>query len=60
MKVGIKLHTLFVINTQILVFINVTEANVQNVNAADVIDDGPLAYYIFDRSYVYYERLCAL
>jgi hypothetical protein len=32
-KAGIKLHTLFDINTQILVFIHITEANVHYVNA---------------------------
>ncbi|UAM98303.1 IS4 family transposase [Polaribacter litorisediminis] len=56
-KAGIKLHTLFDVNTQIPVFIHVTEANIHDVNAMDVIDYEPLAYYIFDRAYVDYERL---
>ena len=56
-KAGIKLHTLFDINTQIPVFIHITEANVHDVNAMDVIDYEPFAYYIFDRAYVDYERL---
>ena len=56
-KAGIKLHTLFDINTQIPVFIHITEANIHDVNAMDVIDYEPLAYYIFDRAYVDYERL---
>jgi hypothetical protein len=56
-KAGIKLHTLFDVNTQIPVFIHITEANVHDVNAMDVIDYEPLAYYIFDRVYVDYERL---
>ena len=56
-KAGIKLHTLFDVNTQIPVFIHITEANVHDVNAMDVIDYEPLAYYIFDRAYVDYERL---
>lgn len=56
-KAGIKLHTLFDVNTQIPVFIHITEANVHDVNAMDEIDYEPLAYYIFDRAYVDYERL---
>ncbi len=56
-KAGIKLHTLFDVNTQIPVFIHITEANVHDVNAMDVIDYEPRAYYIFDRAYVDYERL---
>lgn len=56
-KAGIKLHTLFDVNTQIPVFIHITKANIHDVNAMDVIDYEPLAYYIFDRAYVDYERL---
>lgn len=56
-KAGIKLHTLFDINTQIPVFIHITEANIHDINAMDVIDYEPLAYYIFDRAYVDYKRL---
>ncbi len=56
-KAGIKLHTLFDVNTQIPVFIHITKANVHDVNAMDVIDYEPFAYYIFDRAYVDYERL---
>jgi hypothetical protein len=56
-KAGIKLHTLFDVNTQIPLFIHITEANIHDVNAMDVIDYEPLAYYIFDRAYVDYERL---
>lgn len=56
-KAGIKLHTLFDVNTQIPVFIHITEANIHDVNAMDVIDYEPFAYYIFDRAYVDYERL---
>jgi|TARA_B110000285_G_C15040441_1_gene571523 hypothetical protein len=56
-KAGIKLHTLFDVNTQIPVFIHITKANIHDVNAMDVIDYEPLAYYIFDRAYVDYQRL---
>lgn len=56
-KAGIKLHTLFDVNTKIPVFIHITKANIHDVNAMDVIDYEPLAYYIFDRAYVDYKRL---
>lgn len=41
-------HT-FDINTQIPVFIHITEANVHDVNAMDIINYERFAYYIFDR-----------
>lgn len=56
-KAGIRLHTLFDVNTQIPVFIHITEANIHDVNAMDIINYEPFAYYIFDRSYVDYFRL---
>ncbi|WP_198402038.1 IS4 family transposase [Flavobacterium crassostreae] len=56
-KAGIKLHTLFDINTQIRVFIHITEANIYDVNAMDIINYEAFAYYIFDRAYVDYLRL---
>lgn len=56
-KAGIKLHTLFDINTQIPVFIHITEANIHDVNAMDMIDYQQFAYYIFDRAYLDFARL---
>lgn len=56
-KGGIKLHTLFEITTQIPVFIHVTTATVNDVNAMDVIPYESYAYYIFDRGYVDFTRL---
>ena len=56
-KAGIKLHTLFDINTQIPVFIHITEANIHDVNVMDIITYEPFAYYIFDRAYLDYSRL---
>lgn len=56
-KAGIKLHTLLDVNTQIPVFIHITEANIHDVNAMDVINYERFAYYIFDRAYVDFERL---
>lgn len=56
-KAGIKLHTLFDINTQIPVFIHITEANIHDVNVMDIINYEPFAYYVFDRAYLDYSRL---
>jgi len=56
-KAGIKIHTLFDVNTQIPVFINISQANIHDVNAMDLINYERFAYYIFDRAYVDYERL---
>lgn len=56
-KGGIKLHTLFEITTKIPVFIHVTTATVNDVNAMDVIPYEGYAYYIFDRGYVDFTRL---
>jgi hypothetical protein len=56
-KAGIKLHTLFDINTKIPVFIHIPEANIHDVNAMDIINYERFAYYIFDRAYVDYLRL---
>jgi hypothetical protein len=56
-KGGIKLHTLFDINTQIPAFVHITPASVHDMNAMDYLFYEPDAYYIFDRGYVDYTRL---
>ena len=56
-KAGIKLHTLFEVKTQIPVFIHITSATVNDMNAMDVIPYEVGAYYIFDRGYVDFSRL---
>ena len=56
-KAGIKLHTLFEITTQIPVFIHITEASVNDVNAMDYIQYEIGAFYIFDRGYIDFTRL---
>ena len=56
-KAGIKLHTLFEVKTQIPVFIHITSATVNDMNAMDVIPYEVGAYYIFDRGYVDFGRL---
>ena len=56
-KGGIKLNTLFDINTQIPAFIHITPASIHDVNAMDVLIYELGAYYVFDRGYVDYTRL---
>lgn len=56
-KAGIKVHTLFEITTQIPVFLHITEALVNDVNAMDAIPYENDSYYIFDRAYVDFSRL---
>ena len=56
-KGGIKLHTLFDINTDIPAFVHITPASIHDVNAMDYLFYETNAYYIFDRGYVDYTRL---
>ncbi|MCH4147039.1 MAG: IS4 family transposase [Prevotella sp.] len=56
-KAGIKLHTLYDVETDIPTFIHITEAKVHDVNAMDVIPYETSAYYVFDRGYYDLKRL---
>ena len=56
-KGGIKVHTLYDIETQIPTFIHITTASVHDMNAMDEIPYEPGSYYIFDRGYNDFERL---
>ena len=56
-KGGIKVHTLYDIVTQIPVFVHITSAKVNDVNAMDEIPYEKDAYYIFDRGYTDFGRL---
>jgi len=56
-KGGIKLHTLYDINTQIPAFLHITAANVHDVKAMDELVYEAGAHYIFDRAYLDYTRL---
>lgn len=56
-KGGIKVHTLYDVETQVPTFIHITEAKVNDVNAMDVIPYESGSYYIFDRAYNDYKRL---
>ena len=56
-KGGIKLHTLFDVETHIPVCVHITPANVHDVNAMDMLIYETGAWYIFDRAYLDYARL---
>jgi len=56
-KGGIKLHTLYDINTQIPAFLHITSANVHDVKAMDQLVYEAGAHYIFDRAYLDFTRL---
>ena len=47
-KGGIKIHTLYDIETQIPTFFHITSAKVNDVNAMDVIPCKIGSYYVFD------------
>ena len=56
-KGGVKIHTLYDIETQVPAFFHITEAAVNDVRAMDEIPYEPGAYYIFDRGYNDFGRL---
>lgn len=56
-KGGVKIHTLYDIETQIPAFFHITEAKINDVNAMDEIPYESGSYYIFDRGYNDYKRL---
>ncbi len=56
-KGGIKVHTLYDIETSVPSFFHITEARVNDVNAMDVIPYEENAFYIFDRGYNDFKRL---
>ena len=56
-KGGVKVHTLFDVETQIPAFFLVTAASVHDVNAMDSIPYEIGAYYIFDKAYDDFKRL---
>ncbi len=56
-KAGIKMHTLYEIETDIPTFIHITEAKVHDQRAMDVFPYEQGAYYVFDRGYFDLKRL---
>ena len=56
-KAGIKMHTLYEIQTDIPTFIHITEAKIHYQRAMDEIPYEQGAYYVFDRGYFDLKRL---
>lgn len=56
-KGGIKIHTLYDVETQIPKFFHITSASVHDMRAMDEIPYESGAYYIFDRGYNDFKRL---
>lgn len=56
-KGGIKVHTLYDIETQIPTFFHITPASVNDVKAMDAIPYEQGSYYVFDRGYNDFKRL---
>ena len=56
-KGGIKIHTLYDIETQVPAFFHITEAAINDIRAMDEIPYEPGSYYIFDRGYNDFSRL---
>lgn len=54
---GIKIHTLYDVETQVPAFIHITEAKINDVKAMDVIPYESGSFYVFDRAYSDYHRL---
>ena len=59
-KGAIKIHTLYDIKTSIPAFVNITEGNVHDVNAMDVLTYEADGFYIMDKAYVDFKRLFAI
>ena len=59
-KGGIKIHTLFDVETSIPTFFHITEARVHDMNAMDAIPYEENSFYIFDRGYNDFKRLYAI
>ena len=56
-KGGVKVHTLYDVETQVPAFIHITEAKVNDAKATDSISYESGSYYVFDRAYNDYKRL---
>ena len=56
-KGGIKVHTMYDLETSIPTFFHITEARVNDMNAMDAIPYEEDSFYIFDRGYNDFERL---
>lgn len=59
-KAAVKLHTLLDLRGSIPCFIQITEGKVHDVNVLDNLIPEPGSFYILDRGYLDFERLCRL
>jgi Domain of unknown function (DUF4372)/Transposase DDE domain len=59
-KGAIKIHTLYDIKTSIPAFAHITEGNVHDVKALDVLTYEADGFYIMDKAYVDFKRLFAI
>ena len=59
-KSGVKLHTLLDLRGSIPTFLHISNANLHDVNALDLLAPEPGAFYVMDRGYVDFRRLFAM
>jgi len=59
-KAAVKLHTLLDLRGNIPTFIHITDGKVHDVNVLDILIPEPGAFYIMDRGYVDFKRLCTM
>jgi Domain of unknown function (DUF4372)/Transposase DDE domain len=57
-KAAVKMHTLLDLHGNIPTFISITDGKVHDVNILDEIMPEAGAFYVMDRGYVDFERLC--
>jgi len=57
-KAAIKLHTLLDLHGNLPTFIGITDGKVHDVNMLDQILPEPGAFYVMDRGYIDFQRLC--
>ncbi len=57
-KAAIKLHTLFDVRCQIPCFIHITDGLSHDVNVLDILEFEAEAFYVMDRGYLDWSRLC--
>jgi len=59
-KAAIKLHTLLDLRGNIPSFLHISDGKMHDVNVLDLLLPEPGAFYIMDRGYIDFERLCRL
>lgn len=59
-KGGIKVHTMYDVETRVPAFVHIAPAAVHDVKAMDIIPYEPGSFYIFDRGYNDFKRLCRI